>query len=337
MTRRSGSHSWGGAPRPVSQREAAAVHPADLVQVYVHGPELDGYISRCPWAGALPASHGGCGDAHRHEVQRRRSPTPPPSTRRWRSPNSGRPRWSRLSTASVPLSGQSLPIRPGRKRRRRKRRGRAGRRRMTMPVLGLVTSNYTTRPSLTGRMAATPAACWRCGRKEAGLRQTTPCSAHEAAPGAAGRAELDRSPGLKAVGPAPAPDCGGLPMPCFLAGESRGRWPPPGCRFLPAPTAGAPGGGGLVRQADGPAGRPSWPGTCPAAPPAAGPAQGPMWRRSWAGPATSPAGQLIDRTGVLLGLQFQLAALDELYLRRMPVWSTVAEGPHVLPVRDENR
>lgn len=41
----------------------------DLVQgVYVHGPELDDYISRYSvgWSFARIPRHGGCGDAHRH-------------------------------------------------------------------------------------------------------------------------------------------------------------------------------------------------------------------------------------------------------------------------------
>ena len=60
----------GGAPlRPVSQREAAAVHPGSGTGgLYVHGPELDDYISRYSvgWSFARIPQHGGCGDAHRH-------------------------------------------------------------------------------------------------------------------------------------------------------------------------------------------------------------------------------------------------------------------------------
>ena len=144
---------------------------------------------------------------------------------------------------------------------------------MTMPVLGLDTSNYTTSAAVfdgadgcnAGRLLAV-----RPGAGTAAERRPVP--ACEAAPGAAGGAGgrgLLRD--LKAVGASTRPRAvEGSYMPCFLAGESQGRrWPPPlGVPFLPAPTS-----RGTWRRRPGPPGGrtcwtvPSWPGTCPAAPP----------------------------------------------------------------------
>ena len=135
---------------------------------------------------------------------------------------------------------------------------------MTMPVLGLDTSNYTTSAAVfdgadgcnAGRLLAV-----RPG--ELGLRQSDALFQHvKQLPGAAGGAGGPRT----APGPAgsggqhPAPGGGGL-LHALLPGggvPGAGRWPPPlGCRFLPAPTSrgtwrrrpGPPGGLDLL---DGP-------------------------------------------------------------------------------------
>ncbi len=203
---------------------------------------------------------------------------------------------------------------------------------MTMPVLGLDTSNYTTSAAVfdgadgcnAGRLLAV-----RPG--ELGLRQSDALFQHvKQLP-----ALLEELEGrgllrdLKAVGASTRPGLWRAPTcPASWRGSPReGRWPPPlGCRFCLLPPAGAPGGGGLVRRADGPAGRSflAWhlsggttelllvrpQGTNVAA-------------EKLGGTSDISAGQLIDRTGVLLGLQFPAGkALDELILRRMPVWST---------------
>lgn len=132
-------------------------------------------------------------------------------------------------------------------------------------------------------------------------------------------------------------------MPCFLAGESQGRAAgrrPWGAVFCLLPPAGAPGGGGLVRRADGPAGR-SLPGLAPvrrhhraAAGPAPGdqcgggeagrdqrhlrwPAHRPHRRPAGASvPSWQSAGRALSSGGCLYGVPRE------------------AEGPHVLPVRD---
>lgn len=109
----------------------------DLVQgVYVHGPELDDYISRYSvgWSFArIPRMAAAVMRTAMYEVLY--MPAIPNSAAINEavedSPRTmSRPRWSPLSTASwAPLSGQSLPIPPpSRKRRRRKRRDRRSRR-----------------------------------------------------------------------------------------------------------------------------------------------------------------------------------------------------------------
>ncbi len=146
---------------------------------------------------------------------------------------------------------------------------------MTMPVLGLDTSNYTTSAAVfdgadgcnAGRLLAV-----RPG--ELGLRQSDALFQHVKQLPALleeleGRGLLRGPEG--SGGQHPAPDCGGL-LHALLPGggvpwKGAGRRPL-GCRFLPAPTS-----RGTWRRRPGPPGGrtcwtvPSWPGTCPAAPP----------------------------------------------------------------------
>ncbi len=197
---------------------------------------------------------------------------------------------------------------------------------MTMPVLGLDTSNYTTSAAVfdgaggcnAGRLLGGPP------RRAGAAAERRPVPACEAAPGAAGGAGGPRTaPGPEGSGGASTRPrtVEGSYMPCFLAGESHGRALAAalgGAVFCLLPPAGAPGGGGLVRRADGPAGR-SLPGLAPVRRhhrAAAGPAPGgPMWRRrSWAGPATSPLASSSTAPASCWGFSSQLAkALDELY------------------------
>ena len=217
---------------------------------------------------------------------------------------------------------------------------------MTMPVLGLDTSNYTTSAAVfdgadgcnAGRLLAV-----RPG--ELGLRQSDALFQHVKQPPALleeleGRGLLRD---LKAGGASTRPRAvEGSTCPASWRGSPReGRWPPPlGCRFCLLPPAGAPGGGGLVRRADGPAGR-SLPGLAPVRRhhrAAAGPAPGDQCGGGEAGrdqrhlrwpahrphrrPAGAPvpgwqsAGRVLSSGGCLYGVPRE------------------AEGPHVLPVRD---
>ena len=218
---------------------------------------------------------------------------------------------------------------------------------MTMPVLGLDTSNYTTSAAVfdgadgcnAGRLLAV-----RPG--ELGLRQSDALFQHvKQLP-----ALLEELEGrgllrdLKAVGASTRPRAvEGSYMPCFLAGESQGRALAAalGVPFLPAPTS-----RGTWRRRPGPPGGrtcwtvPSWPGTCPAAPPSccwSGP-RGPMWRRRRLGGTSDISGWPAHRPhGVLLGLQFPAGkALDELYPQADACmeYRVKLKGPHVLPVRD---
>ena len=195
---------------------------------------------------------------------------------------------------------------------------------MTMPVLGLDTSNYTTSAAVfdgadgcnAGRLLAV-----RPG--ELGLRQSDALFQHvKQLP-----ALLEELEGrgllrdLKAVGASTRPRAvEGSYMPCFLAGESQGRAlaaalgvPFFACSHQQGHLAAAAWSAGRTDLLDGPflawhlSGgttelllvRPQ--GTNVAA-------------EKRGGPSDISAGQLIDRTGVLLGLQFPAGkALDELY------------------------
>ena len=195
---------------------------------------------------------------------------------------------------------------------------------MTMPVLGLDTSNYTTSAAVfdgadgcnAGRLLAV-----RPG--ELGLRQSDALFQHvKQLP-----ALLEELEGrgllrdLKAVGASTRPRAvEGSYMPCFLAGESQGRAlaaalgvPFFACSHQQGHLAAAAWSAGRTDLLDGPflawhlSGgttelllvRPQ--GTNVAA-------------EKLGGTSDISAGQLIDRTGVLLGLQFPAGkALDELY------------------------
>ena len=174
---------------------------------------------------------------------------------------------------------------------------------MTMPVLGLDTSNYTTSAAVfdgadgcnAGRLLAV-----RPG--ELGLRQSDALFQHvKQLP-----ALLEELEGrgllrdLKAVGASTRPRAvEGSYMPCFLAGESQGRAlaaalgvPFFACSHQQGHLAAAAWSAGRTDLLDGPF---------------------LAWHLS-GGTTEISAGQLIDRTGVLLGLQFPAGkALDELY------------------------
>ena len=168
---------------------------------------------------------------------------------------------------------------------------------MTMPVLGLDTSNYTTSAAVfdgadgcnAGRLLAV-----RPG--ELGLRQSDALFQHvKQIP-----ALLEELEGrgllrdLKAVGASTRPRAvEGSYMPCFLAGESQGRAL---AAALGVPFFACSHQQGHLAAAAWSAGRTN------------------VAAEKLGGTSDISAGQLIDRTGVLLGLQFPAGkALDELY------------------------
>ena len=208
---------------------------------------------------------------------------------------------------------------------------------MTMPVLGLDTSNYTTSAAVfdgadgcnAGRLLAV-----RPG--ELGLRQSDALFQHvKQLP-----ALLEELEGrgllrdLKAVGASTRPRAvEGSYMPCFLAGESQGRALAAALGvpfFACSHQQGHLAGGGLVRRTELDLLDRSLPGLAPVRRhhrAAAGPApRGRQCgvRRSMGGTSDISAGQLIDRTRRPAGASVPSwqSAGRALSLRRMPVWST---------------
>lgn len=195
---------------------------------------------------------------------------------------------------------------------------------MTMPVLGLDTSNYTTSAAVfdgaDGCNAGPPAG--GAARRAGTAAERRPVPACEAAPGAAGGAGGPRTaPGPEGSGGQhPAPGCGGLLHALLpgggVPGKGAGRRlgvPFFACSHQQGHLAAAAWSAGRTDLLDGPflawhlSGgttelllvRPQ--GTNVAA-------------EKLGGTSDISAGQLIDRTGVLLGLQFPAGkALDELY------------------------
>lgn len=195
---------------------------------------------------------------------------------------------------------------------------------MTMPVLGLDTSNYTTSAAVfdgaeghnAGRLLAV-----RPG--ELGLRQSDALFQHvKQLP-----ALLEELEGrgllrdLRAVGASTRPRAvEGSYMPCFLAGESQGRALAAalGVPFFPCShqqghLAAAAWSAGRMELLDGPF--LAWHlsgGTTELL--LVRPQGSNVAAEKLGGTSDISAGQLIDRTGVLLGLQFPAGkALDELY------------------------
>lgn len=195
---------------------------------------------------------------------------------------------------------------------------------MTGPVLGLDTSNYTTSAAVfDGREGYGERQLLQVRPGELGLRQSDALFQHvKGLPGLIRRlAQAGRLGGLAAVGASTTPRrVEGSYMPCFLAGSSQGQ--------VLADTLGVPfyahshqeghlaaaaWSAGRLELLDGPF--LAWHLSGGTTELLLVRPEGTHWKCEILGGSSDiSAGQLIDRTGVMLGLQFPAGrALDELY------------------------
>lgn len=211
-----------------------------------------------------------------------------------------------------------------------------------MSVLALDTSNYTTSAAVfDGREGENVGRLLQVRPGELGLRQSDALFQHvkqlpQLMEQLVSQGQLEN---IQAVGASTRPRAvEGSYMPCFFGGNQPGPVSGPylGCTlFCLLPPAGTSGGGGLVRPGGWICWRGRfWPGICRGAPPSCcGQSRSrdgvAMTAAILGGTSDISAGQLIDRTGVLLGLQFPAGkALDAL--------SAQAEKVKPFPVKVEN-
>ena len=206
---------------------------------------------------------------------------------------------------------------------------------------GVICAHWASTPAttpprrrfLTAAAGVTPAGCWRCPR-ELGLRQSDALFQHvKRLPGRLPAAGAVAGRAFRRGGQHPAEGGGGLLYALLFGGGGQGA-DAGGCAgraVLPGvPPAGAHRRRRLVGGTAGAAGpAPCWRGICPAAPRAAagGAGRGQCRGRGRIGGTSDiSAGQLIDRTGVLLGLPFPAG-------RRWTPWRRRAERDRDFPVK----